>query len=85
LYASLPALLSHHLPAASLQAGSKERQSLERRIQACQDRIEVLQFCLTLQLTNILSKRQLAVMCLHSHPFVFDTLSICEAMEGSDC
>ena len=64
-----------------MQPGSKERQRLERRIQACQDRIEVLQFCLTLQLTNIVSKQQLAAMCVHSHPFVFDTLSICEAMD----
>lgn len=64
-----------------LQAGSEERRRLERRMQACNDKIKVLNFCVGLQLTNTLSKKQLAAMCVHSHPFVFDALSICESLD----
>lgn len=76
-------LMQSHRPVllCILQAGSEERQQLEARMEACNAKIKVLNFCVGLQLTNTLSKKQLAAMCVHSHPFVFDALSICEACD----
>jgi len=54
---------------------------LERRIQACTDRIKVLFFCQVLQFTNTLSKKQLATLFVHAHPFVPDVVTMCEVMD----
>lgn len=34
-----------------------------------------------MQLINTLSKKQLAVMCVHAHPFAPDAISMCEALD----
>lgn len=64
-----------------LQEGSQERRWLEQRIAACTHKMKVLHYCLALHFTNRLTKWQLAAMCVHSHPFVFDCAGICAALE----
>jgi hypothetical protein len=53
----------------------------ERRVLATTNKMKVLHFCLVLQVTNCLSKKQLAAMCVHSAPFVFDVEMICKALD----
>lgn len=64
-----------------LQEGSEERRRLERRLQGVTNKMKVLHYCLLLQFTNCLTKKQLAAMCVHSHPFVFDVEGICRALD----
>jgi hypothetical protein len=63
------------------QDGSEDRQLLERRVQATTNKMKVLHFCLVLQVTNCLSRKQLAAMFVHSAPFVFDVEMICKALD----
>jgi hypothetical protein len=64
-----------------VQEGDKERE-LERHMQGVTNKIRVLFYCLTLQYANTLSRKQLAVMCVQSFPFMFDCICICEAMDA---
>jgi hypothetical protein len=50
-------------------------------MEACTNKIKVLHYCLVLQFTNTLTKKQLATACVLSHPFVFDVHGICEALD----
>lgn len=71
------------LPCFVPQHGTEERQQLERRIQSVINKLKVVSYCLTVQLTNTLTRKQLALMCVHSHPFVFDQSGICQAVVES--
>jgi hypothetical protein len=62
-----------------VQVGSEERQNLESRLRSEVNKLKVLIYCLQLQLLNTCSKKQLAAMCVHSHPFCFDAAAICQA------
>jgi hypothetical protein len=66
-----------------LQDGTWERQHLEQQMEACTNKLKVLHYCLVLQVTNTLTKKQLAAMCVHSHPFVFDVHSMCEVLDAA--
>jgi hypothetical protein len=74
-------LLPGLLLLSCLQDGTQERQRLELALQMCTNKIKALNFCMLLHLTNTLTKKQLATMCVHSHPFVFDVHSMCEALD----
>lgn len=79
--ACLPACVGVCLLCVPLQDGSEQRRFLEGRMQAVTNKMKVLNFCLVLQFTNSLTKKQLAAMCVHSHPFVFDVEMICQALD----
>lgn len=61
--------------------GNVELSALHASMRACVKGLEGCVRCMTLQLMNTLSRKQLALLLVQSHPFIPDTVALAEALE----